>query len=256
MHGEDERVAPREQCETVDRGGEQVLVVHQRGAVQRDEAEAAGLDGQVVRRGRLERTSEQPQQGVDHRVPDQHDPLVDPFLRQVRDGALRVHEEERADVVGQPPVVLLRHRPVEAPQPRLQMAHPDAELDRGQRRGERRVDVARDDNQVGSSVFERPFDALEGPRRLDGMRAGSDAEEDVWLGQPQLGDEDVGHRRIVVLAGVDEDDLDLPAPESGDERCRLHEVRPGADDDGHQTRHDAMLSDRRGYFGFVIRSTT
>ena len=41
-------------------------------------------------------------------------------------------------------------------------------------------------------------------RGLGGMAARADAEVEVGLGQAELAEEHVGHRRVVVLAGVDD----------------------------------------------------
>ena len=61
------------------------------------------------------------------------------------------------------------------------------------------------------------------------VRAGADAEEDVGLGQAELAEEDVGHLRVVVLAGVDERDLGSGLLERTVDGRSLHEVRARAD---------------------------
>ena len=92
-----------------------------------------------------------------------------------------------AQVVGEQAVVLLRHRRVEAAQAGLEVRDRDVELDRGERAGERRVDVARDDDAGRAPLEQHLLDADERPRRLLAVRAGADAEEDVRLGQAELG---------------------------------------------------------------------
>ena len=49
------------------------------------------------------------------------------------------------------------------------------------------------------------------------------------LGQPEVAEEHVGHRRVVVLAGVDEPLVHAPRAEGRDDGRGLHEVRPRAD---------------------------
>ena len=60
---------------------------------------------------------------------------------------------------------------------------------------------------VGLALEQHLLDADERAGGLLGVRAGADAEEDVGRRQPELVEEDVGHLRVVVLAGVDERDL-------------------------------------------------
>ena len=52
--------------------------------------------------------------------------------------------------------------------------------------GERRVDVAWNDEQVGLALEQHLLDADERAGRLLAVRARADAEEDVRLGQPEL----------------------------------------------------------------------
>ena len=65
---------------------------------------------------------------------------------------------------------------------------------------------------------------------LTSLAAGADTEIEVGPGQLEIAEEDRRQRIVVVLTGVDETLLDAPRPEVGDDRGRLHEVRPGADD--------------------------
>ena len=86
------------------------------------------------------------------------------------------------------------------------MCDRDVELDGRERARERRVDVARDDHEVGLLRFDHGGDARERTRCLLRMAARADPEEDVRLGHPELAEEDVGHLLVVVLSGVDEDE--------------------------------------------------
>ena len=74
-------------------------------------------------------------------------------------------------MVGELAVVLLRHRRVEAAEPRLEVRDRNAELRRGERAGERRVDVARRRRRaVGSPLEEHLLDADERARGLLAVR--------------------------------------------------------------------------------------
>ena len=84
-----------------------------------------------------------------------------------------------------------------------------------------------------------PLDPDERLRRLLGVRSGADAEELVRPRHPELAEEDVRHRVVVVLPRVQEHELQggvergqLPV-----HRSRLHEVRPRADDKADASRH-------------------
>ena len=158
-------------------------------------------------------------------------------------------QQDVREVVRQLAVVLLRHRLVEAAQSRLEMGDRDVELDGGERGGERRVDVARDDDEVGRLVEQELLDRDERPRRLLAVRAGPHAEELVGLRHPELVEEHLRHALVVVLARVHEAQLDLGGLllERPVNRGDLHEVRPCADkemDAGHSA-HSAQTAPTR-----------
>jgi hypothetical protein len=146
-------------------------------------------------------------------------------------------------VVRDDPVQLLGHPPVEAPEPRLDVAHREVELRgrEGPREGGVRVPVHEDDVRV--LLLE---DLLELDQHLPGLAGvgpGADVEVVVRLRDVEDLEEHVAHRLVVVLARVDQDLLvvaaDLPAHGG-----RLHELGPRADDarDAHRReRHGASL---------------
>ena len=118
------------------------------------------------------------------------------------------------------------------------MGDRDLHLRRGQRRRQGRVDVARDDHQVGPLLGQHRLEPLHHPRRLLGVAAGADLEHVVGRGHAQLLEEDLRHQPVVVLAGVDDrvPSLGQSRPQSADHRRRLDEVGPGPDhvDDAHR----------------------
>ena len=117
-------------------------------------------------------------------------------------------EQQVRHRVGGDAVDLLGHLAVEAAQAGLDVGHRDAELDRGERGGERRVDVAHHQHQVGRVLLERALDALHRARGLDRVRAGPHLQEDVGTRQPEVAEEDAGELAVVVLPGVEQERLD------------------------------------------------
>jgi hypothetical protein len=200
--------------------------------VQGDEDVAALLEPVLAPGGEPARALDVREQRVDHRVADERDQLVgDALGPQVLVPVLRVRQEERGQVVGHAPVVLLRHRPVEAAQPRLEVADRDLELRRRERAGERRVHVARHDHEVWLEVDERLLEPFEGACGLEAVRARADAELQVRRRQRQLREEDVVDLGVVVLPRVDEALLDdAAALELGVDGRDLHVVGAGPDD--------------------------
>ena len=140
-------------------------------------------------------------------------------------------EEQIRSVVGEDPVVLLRHAPVEAAQARLEVGEGQVHLHRGDGGGQGRVRVAVDEDPVRSLFAEHGIEGGEHGAGLHAVAAGADAEVDVWGGDGEVLEERVGHRGVVVLAGVDDDVVDAPAPrESRGHGPELDELRPGTDD--------------------------
>ena len=140
------------------------------------------------------------------------------------------HEQQRAQLVRQAPVDLLGHRVVEAPQSRLDVGDRDPELGRDERGGERRVHVAVDDDERGLEVQEHRLESDHQRGGLRRLRPRADAQIDVRLGQTEVAEEDVRHRRVVVLAGVDEPLRHASRGQGGQHRRGLHEVGTSPDD--------------------------
>ena len=116
--------------------------------MQRHKPVAALLDAEHAPRGAFPGAIERCEQRVDHRVADKVDPRrVDAFALEVRIRALRMRQEQIADVVGEAAVVLLRHIRIEAAQPRFEVRDRNAELHGGERCRERGVDVTRHDDE-------------------------------------------------------------------------------------------------------------
>ncbi len=102
-------------------------------------------------------------------------------------------QQQVGGVVGEHPVVLLGHPPVERAQARLEVRDRQVQLHRGQRAGERRVGVAVDQHPVRALLGQ---DRVEGGQHRAGLHAVAarpDAEVHVRRGDRQVGEEHVGH---------------------------------------------------------------
>ena len=119
-------------------------------------------------------------------------------------------EEQVGDRVGDDAVDLLGHRAVEAAQARLDVADRDAELRGHERGGERRVDVAGHEHDVGLGVERDRLEALHHARRLL-ARASPSRRRACGRARrrraPRRRSRDIAC--VVVLAGVDEHVLEL-----------------------------------------------
>ncbi len=109
-----------------------------------------------------------------------------------------------AELVGDDPVDLLGHRAVKAAQPGLDVRERNPELHRDQHDGQRGVHIAGHDHEVGALGLEHRLDALHHACGLHGMGARTDTENMIGNRKFELLDESVGHRPVVVLAGVDD----------------------------------------------------
>ena len=166
---------------------------------------------------------------VDHDVADDLDRAGDRFAREVVRRALRGHEQQVADVVGDDAVELLGHRAVERAHPGLDVRDGDPQLRRCERARERRVRVAVDEHRVGLLGAQQIAERGEHARRLLGVRAAAELQLDVRARHRELAHEDRRQLVVVVLARVDEQLLVRLAQDPG-HGGRLDELRPVADD--------------------------
>ena len=128
-----------------------------------------------------------------------------PSRQQVVARLRRVDEQQLRELVGDDPVDLLRHRAVEGAQPGLDVADRESAASRHrERRGQRRVHVARNEHDVRLASRGAPARAAPSPRGLLRVRPGADSERVVRLADAELLEEDLGQLAVVVLAGVDE----------------------------------------------------
>jgi hypothetical protein len=154
-----------------DRVAEQ-RAVDQRGPVQRHQQVVAAVE--AVPRGLvlLPDPRQHGQQRVDHRVAHVVDRGLGHALgQQVLARLGRVDEQQIRHRVGDDPVDLLGHRAVEAAQAGLDVPDRDLQLGGHQRRRDRRVDVAGDQDDVGLVLEQQRLEPLHHARGL--LRVGA-----------------------------------------------------------------------------------
>ena len=123
------------------------------------------------------------------------------------------------------------------------MGHWHAGLGRDDRRRESGIHVAHDKDQIRGPLAHDGLESLHRATRLGGMAARTHAQVDVGFRKAELGEEDIRHRDVVMLAGVDKHVLERLAgpPEGGQERRNLHEVGSRANDAEDPAGHGANL---------------
>ena len=175
---------------------------------------------------------QQSHERVNHDVAHQVHPLGrNPLRTEVVNAVPGWREEQVRQPVGDDAVDLLRHRPVAAPEARLDVRDLEAELGGDERGCDRGVDVAVDEHHGGRGAEAHLLKALHDQRGLRRMRARADLEVVIGTGDAELPEEAVRHLRVVVLAGVDDDVADSgPARGGPRERGQFHEVGARAHD--------------------------
>lgn len=93
-------------------------------------------------------------------------------------------------------------------------------------------DVAHDQHRARAVLVDDGLEALHDLGGLHRVRAGAHRQVDVGLGEFEVGEEAVFHRRVVVLAGVHQQRADgrLVRGEGADDGRDLHVVGARADD--------------------------
>ena len=99
------------------------------------------------------------ERGVVHDVAGQHRALPEPLLLEIGDRGRRGRQQQVRHVVGDEPVDLLRHLPVEAAEAGFDVREGDVELRRRQRGGEGGVRVAVRHDDIGAAAREDLFEA-------------------------------------------------------------------------------------------------
>ncbi len=228
---EDDRQLGGDPLERGDRDRKQ-RTVDQRRAVQRDQQVGAGLEPELCRGPALAKPRLERDQGVDHRVADEpaaigRDALGGAGSPPPRRSAGRAARARWSTTTRLISSGIVRSK-LRSPDSTWPTAIPSFAAQR--RRGEGRVDVAGDEDQVRALGAQHRLEPLEHPRGLLAVATGADPEHVVGLGHAELVEEDIRHRPVVVLAGVD-DDRGRRAEalaSGGDHRRHLDEVRPAS----------------------------
>ena len=226
----------RQRAQRAENVCEQHRVVGVLGAVHRREDIAARRQAEPLQQpaavaGKLHEL----QRRVIHHVARAVYAVGDPFAAQVIDRGVGRREQQAGDVVGENAVGLLRHRPVERAQARLDVRDRNAELDGRERPSQRRVGVAVDQQPARLLLQQHLLDGLEHAPGHRAVRQAADAELVARLRDAHLPEKHLRHQVVVVLAGMHQDFLDAALRERARHRRRLDELRPRADhgDDFH-----------------------
>lgn len=189
------------------------------------------MPGEHVRA--LARDRRQLEARVEHHVADDVHAVRDRLRLEIANGGLGRAEEERREAVGDDPVQLLRHLPVERTQPRFHVRDGDSQLRRRERAGERRVRIAVDEHAVRLLVEHGALDPREHPRRLLRVRPRAGLEPVGGRREPELVEEDLRELPVVVLAGVQHDLVDACVAQRDGDRPGLDELGAVAHDGEH-----------------------
>ena len=185
---------------------------------------------------------------VGHHVAGDECPFGQALGGEVAAGDLGGGQQQVCGVVGEDAVVLLGHAAVEGAQPGFEVGDLEVHLHRGEGAGEGGVGIAVDEGPVGLVLLEDLIHPGEHRAGLAAVGAGADGEVHVRCRDPQVREEDVAHRGVVVLSGVDDDVFDI-VPLCGGIRDRgeLDELWACAHD--RQDLHEGPL---RGIGGMVV----
>src|SRR5215210_7936601 len=100
-------------------------------------------------------------------------------------------------MVGYDAIVLFRHGPVVAPQAGLEMSYRHPRRGGCDRRTKRRVDIARNDDDVRSLLGEHSFDTDDHLGNLSAVAAGADSKGVIRMREVDLLEEDARHAAVV-----------------------------------------------------------
>ena len=176
------------------------------------------------------------QQGVDHGVADEEDPLLrHPRPAQVGVSKLAGGEEPVGDAVGDHAVDLLRHGPVAGADAAFHMGHRDAQLLGGDGAGHGRGHVAHHQAQARRGVQQQAFVAGHDGCRLLGLGTGAHLQVHVRLRDAELLEKGPRQAGVIVLAGMHE--------AVAQRHARLHPHLQGADEGGDLHKVGASAGD-------------
>ena len=166
------------------------------------------------------------EQGVDHDVADEVDPLtLDPLGDQVLVGIWARSEQPLRQSIGEDAVDLLRHRPIPDRNPASTCATGIPTLDAASVAPRVALTSPTTTTMSAGVPYEMAFEPDEHASGLFGMSPGSDPELDIRRAHMQIFEEGSGHEFVVVLTGVYQLGGALTAVERGEQWSHLDEVR-------------------------------
>ena len=110
------------------------------------------------------------------------------------------------------------------------MDHAYAALGRHQRAGDGGIDIAHHQHGLRPHAFEYGLEAFHHLGRLHGVTAGADFQMMIGTRDAKVGEETVAHRRVVMLAGMQQLRDDAGLGQGRHHRGDLHEIGAGARD--------------------------
>ena len=212
-------------------------LVHVGLAVNRGDDVAPGLERD---RAALPGDGRELEARVGHHVADDVDLAGRVLLDQGRTRPLIRTEEDRGDVIDLDARVLLGHREVTAPKPRLHVREADARCDRRARSRQGRVRVSVDEDEVRTLAAQRLRDS----RLHRAWVCGLEIEPVPRVRQLELLEEDLRQLPVVVLSGMDDDLVDAGGTKGDGKRGGLDELRPVPDH--REELHEPNPKHRRG----------
>ena len=146
---------------------------------------------------------------VNHGIADEIGPVGwHAFGTQISDSTLLAHEQHVRDLISKDAVDLFGHGTVKRSQTCLHVCNqrtpmrPGCKLGGDQSAGQCRVHVSGNYQRIRIHIGEHRLKAFHDLCRLLGMRARTDAEEDIGPRQLKVSKKGVGHLCIVMLPGV------------------------------------------------------
>src|SRR6266436_3056935 len=161
------------------------------------------------------------QQRINHNVADEKDAVLrNTLMEQILISAFLSGEEIVGNGICHNTIDLFRHSPVEAPQSRFNMRKlgnkvvctfisPAPCLFGDQRTRRRGIHIPYYKHEVRLLIQNHTFKPLHNPSSLSGMRSRANSQAEVRLRKLQIIKKRIRHVAVVMLAGMDEDMVDL-----------------------------------------------
>jgi len=168
------------------------------------------LQRQVIADARFLGDGQKMSKRIDHDVANEIDRFAGTaFLEEMADGVFFGDEEIVGEGIGEDAINFFGHGTVKTAKTGFDVGNWNAEFHGGEGDGDSGIDVADDEDEIGFAFDQNWLDTLENFGGLGGVGAGTDFEIDVGGWNTHLTEKNVGKRFIVVLAGMDENGINL-----------------------------------------------